>query len=741
MVGKRKTSTRTRSEAASKRQDSTPSEEASTPGPTSNILPSKLEEGQTLPTLDDAQSEDLALKDYKSVAESGVLAASLQQSRHKWLTEGVFERYWTKPTKRKGQPEPQNPPKDSMTKLGPCTVTIEPHVFETTLFTVKQAQPMGTPVVSGPSRQTQRPVVQYGPPVPVVPSLAPLASNKPPDGGDDAPPMIKSETQPQSQPATFGSQPSASERFPGGPSAPSSTPESMVASSSRPVLPPLSKDVTPNGRPAIQSTPQAPHGEAVSDARIKTAAPSSPQVGKPSPDPVIQMLATRATTDASLKRLMRVVASGKASRAELQVFQTYINEFTMRLQSHEKEKARVAGDSSGNVRHSSAACQDGAAISSAATLTRTGPQPDASSHLNRILKPGSSSASAIKSEPVPTSLTPPTHTAGPSRQKVASSASKQDISAVLLDFSAGSGDRFLFPKYSILDFLPGGTQVIVSFLIVRKGSSGDAKHYDPELDYYQPVNMRISAAHAKILEPLARVVENQTEVKRYMNDIMDNLTRAEYVHVAMRLPRDEDEGQDDEVEGEREAEEGEASPSARDFDTPPGSIRPPVKKLAKKMSFSTDRDRQRERESLEPWISPGPIVENKVARTRKGRVADPNKACHLCHTSSTSLWRKAEIDGESVTVCNACGIKWKTNANRAQEAAQGQGSAASKKARPSAAAAASAAPVTQTAGMTQPSPPPPLFHISTPQSFSVPDSPESAAPNSKQRDPEMQGAT
>jgi hypothetical protein len=28
------------------------------------------------------------------------------------------------------------------------------------------------------------------------------------------------------------------------------------------------------------------------------------------------------------------------------------------------------------------------------------------------------------------------------------------------------------------------------------------------------------------------------------------------------------------------------------------------------------------------------------------------------------LWRKADIEGENVTVCNACGIKWKTNAQK-----------------------------------------------------------------------------
>lgn len=61
---------------------------------------------------------------------------------------------------------------------------------------------------------------------------------------------------------------------------------------------------------------------------------------------------------------------------------------------------------------------------------------------------------------------------------------------------------------------------------------------------------------------------------------------------------------------------------------------------------------------------------SRPTRSRKGRIADPTKSCHICQTSKTSLWRKATIDGLDVTVCNACGIKWKTNAQKqAQHAA------------------------------------------------------------------------
>jgi len=52
----------------------------------------------------------------------------------------------------------------------------------------------------------------------------------------------------------------------------------------------------------------------------------------------------------------------------------------------------------------------------------------------------------------------------------------------------------------------------------------------------------------------------------------------------------------------------------------------------------------------------------KIPRSRKGRIADPTKTCYLCHTSTTSLWRKADIgDDQGVTLCNACGIKWKNS--------------------------------------------------------------------------------
>jgi hypothetical protein len=162
---------------------------------------------------------------------------------------------------------------------------------------------------------------------------------------------------------------------------------------------------------------------------------------------------------------------------------------------------------------------------------------------------------------------------------------KPDISAVLFEFSGGSGDRFLFPKFSILEYVPTATpaanggssvghQVIASFLIVRKGSSSEYPVADPALDYYQPVTIRLSSATGRHLENLARVVAPQDEVRRYMDDIMDRMTRAEYVLLAMRLPRtdasaqlkDEDVPDTKEKEKEKDKEHKTNGALAKDSD-------------------------------------------------------------------------------------------------------------------------------------------------------------------------------
>lgn len=132
------------------------------------------------------------------------------------------------------------------------------------------------------------------------------------------------------------------------------------------------------------------------------------------------------------------------------------------------------------------------------------------------------------------------------RSKGPPPAVKPDVSALVFEFSGGSGDRYLFPKFSIVEQVqtPLGPQIIASFLIVRKGSVSEYGG-DPKLDYYQPVTLRISSTQPRHLEYFSRVVAPQEEVRLYMEDIMDNMTRAEYVLLAMRLPKPEKEVKED----------------------------------------------------------------------------------------------------------------------------------------------------------------------------------------------------
>jgi hypothetical protein len=48
---------------------------------------------------------------------------------------------------------------------------------------------------------------------------------------------------------------------------------------------------------------------------------------------------------------------------------------------------------------------------------------------------------------------------------------------VLLQFNENPNERFLFPKYSILDFIDGFTGVICSFIVLKK--MGDKEYLTP----------------------------------------------------------------------------------------------------------------------------------------------------------------------------------------------------------------------------------------------------------------------
>ena len=366
---------------------------------------------------------------------------------------------------------------------------IEPHVFETTLYTVKEPQPHYAP--PNPPKQPP-PDMRYS-------SFSHVAIHPPASRGTSATgPSLQKESQKKACPSNL-------------------------------TLPPFKEGFGHFGprEPSLHSLPIASerivassglHG--ANDIRRDGV---EAQNEKPNADPVIQMLATRAASNHNLKALMKVVASGSASQSQLRDFQNHIDDLNSILKTRNQPSQTQHGKSENlpsippyGERHT----LDQSLVSTS-TLS-----------IGHITN---GAVTSIKQEPPPQYFS---HYTQPSKSKSASSY-KSEISAIVFDLG-GSGDRFSFPRFSILEYLPGGTQVVASFLVIRKGSAAASKGYKGTTNYYQPVTMRLSSSHPRVLEPLARVVAPPDEVRRYMNNIFDKMTSAENVFLATRLPRPKD---------------------------------------------------------------------------------------------------------------------------------------------------------------------------------------------------------
>ncbi|KAK6706162.1 hypothetical protein SNK05_010034 [Fusarium graminearum] len=655
-----------RGETAAKKRNVTPRERSATPAapppaavpvpdpepeePPPPPLPKSVQAGKPLPTVEVAQPDDLSSKEYQSFGESGVLAESLSRSRHKWISEGLFAKYWTKPHKRKGVliEDPKNPPKETMSKVGTVTIAVEPHMIEATMYVVKDLKPKVQPL---PQQQPQqRPIIQYGPPNgSMPPPLAPQASTAANPSQNKAtmpksiPPspsqgMARSPAQPQPLPRapqdrtaaptpaqkpgnaplpnmapspnpTFHSRPQAV----GGPVAPSPTPPPVghappdVAGSAAPVSAPA--PAGPVVAPAISTAPKPPIAQAPASGLAKpalapgSAAPGPAPAVKPSAnDPVITLLAQKASGDEALRDLMKRVAVGQAKDGELAHFQKIIDQLSAQYRSTGGQQGpsadRLLVDSrtvlyfavevraildivlaSNPNQKSSDLRPPQGSDPLVVQLVKTALEDQKTRDMIRRIaenRPGFTDATDLKqildrlhrdmkstpqASPAPVQIRQQApngisnghtkaHPTAPSpnpqalRSKGPPPALKQDVTAVVFDF--GSGDRYLFPKFSILEYLPtaSGQHVIASFLIVRKGSTSEYGG-DPKLDYYQPITIRLLTQTGRQLENLARVVAPQDEVRRYMDDVMDNMTRAEYVLLAMRLPKTSPDGEKD----------------------------------------------------------------------------------------------------------------------------------------------------------------------------------------------------
>lgn len=428
-----------------------PSGLSPTPSNTASKLPTKLSDYRPLPTLPSPQSLSLPAATHQSLAASGVLQASLDRSRLRWVHHGMFDRYWTKPETGKNArpPPPNNPEAKWMKHRGPCRIRVEPHIFECEVYVEEKPKP---------ALQKVQPQAQYG----------------------------------QSAYGGYGGQ---YRPGPGQPGQPYGQQRPFGAHQQTPVR--QSPAPLPPHRPQ-QNTPQQQADK------------------KPGPDPVISMLATRASSDPELKALMKEVATGAATAEQLKVFQGHIDELTKIInekKKKEEEEAAAAEAKKAREQQQDAIQYDGAA-------DQRQPPPHQPSPLYQQQQTWQPPAPAVQSPAPP----PPPPTAPP----------------VILQFTTpgATEDRFLFPQNSILEPL-SAQHLLCSTLITRTGLAATSfAPLDPGTEYFQPVTFMVEVAYGResLIELVKKWVRPADEVRAWMEATMARCTRAPEAHLALRLP-------------------------------------------------------------------------------------------------------------------------------------------------------------------------------------------------------------
>ncbi|KAK6350939.1 hypothetical protein TWF718_004119 [Orbilia javanica] len=471
-----------------------------TPEPEVEEVPTSFEAHGPLPTSIQLQEpETLPGREWKTISESAVLQTAFDRSRDVWLSGKMFERYWTKPTKKKVV-DLSNPPKDSMVKIGECMISIHPHVFEAKLYTVRDREKERQRDLEFLQQQDQYQAQLAQ--MPKLPAVKPLAVK---------PVVTKAAL---SHPAV-GDQSSLNGQKPLHPGSPRNPNESGHLA--------WRLDSKGNGqangnghaRPAQAAGPGSP--TSAPPTPLSTARPSQSNSG---PDPVIQLLATRASNDPNLKALMRVVAAGQANKEQLAAFQAHIDELTPLARASAAAKAQRAA--LGPLTPSSTPQSPSA--SSPTSGAQTAPRPT-----YQPIQPAGP-VPARSPENGQTVIPRQTVTVLPKPKQLSVADRKHlDIKDVVFEFSIATiGDRYYIPRKSILEYRQKGTQLLVSYLYISETDQT-----------FQPITITINAPTPKTLEPISRVVEPKEAVQAYMKDIMSRFTRANHGYLLMRLKRDE----------------------------------------------------------------------------------------------------------------------------------------------------------------------------------------------------------
>ena len=454
--------------------------------------------------------------------------------------------------KRKGvvKEEPNNPAKDNITKIGTVTITVEAHAIEATMFAIKDPKPPAAPTTNS----TFRPIMQYGPPNGVMPP--------PPKPAAPATPSTSAAV--PASPSKGLAKPST-QAVAAKPPTPGAKPATLAPGGADPIIVTLAekasedlhlRDLMKRVVVGDASAHELAHFQRIIDQITADYKKRGGQQG-PSADRLIvdgrtvqyfadevdAILGIVLKSNAKQKGADLIPPQGSDPLVILLVRKALDDAPLKSMVKRVAEKENIKFSDTTNLKVVLDKLKD--------LVPKDAPKPQPALPAQ---SPSSSTTRPQTAESVPTrapgrkgsvASTPQTPT-GNSQQALRSKGPppnlKPDITGIVFEFHGGTGDRYLFPKFSILEYQAGGSQVLASFLLVRKGSKSEYGG-DPALDYYQPITIRLQAnsGTGKHLENLARVVAPQDEVKRYMDDIMSNMTRAEYILLAMRLHRHDEE--------------------------------------------------------------------------------------------------------------------------------------------------------------------------------------------------------
>lgn len=589
-------------------KDSTPGTPVGDSAPQGSrpTLPLRIAEGQPLPTLPAPQPLDLPAGEWQNIQQSGVLSASLQRSRAVWVS-GVnfrtFHKKHTMPKKLADRTEAdkaararQKEVEKNFPQVGArdAQLVIEPHTFPIKLYAPKEG--------SRPPPKKMPPPPQYG--------QWPNHSQHPPHPHHTAHPP------------------------------PHPHPHHPYAHHQPQPRPPPPKPVQ---HPPPQSAP--------------------PPASTPAPDPVIHMLAARAGTDPELKAVMKIVAAGHATKAQLEFFQTHINELTEILEKNKKAKGPVSTPANAAAPSPALSKPSPAVPKQSPAPPKQSPAPPnpapappnpSSAPPNPPTAPPTPSPAPPKQSPAPTP--PPPRPAPPAQQqpppKPASTPTapkpfspapphtqyapspqsrppqpnpyppknyshpphyqqppphyaappppRITYRPLTFEFVEGNGDRFYFPSYSFMEWLPNGSGAKFSFLVTKlkpkpeesakppstpstpappqtpapadastPGTANppfpptpggptatptpvpapsyvappriedfDERNDIQDVAFYQPVTVLVLTDEHDVKNALPRAIRPPSVVDKYMEQVFDSCKRADETYLAFRLPRD-----------------------------------------------------------------------------------------------------------------------------------------------------------------------------------------------------------